>query len=137
MYTLIYTYTKGNWTVQPYFQYSNVPTNPKIGIDQGASTRGGALLVNYNFKHGISLAGRGEYISSTGSVSNGAVNLIYGPGSGAWSFTVTPTYQNHGFFVRGDFSIVGAVSSTPGYVFGSAGLNSTQARGVMEAGFMF
>ena len=25
MYAAIYTYTKGNWIVQPYFQYSNVP----------------------------------------------------------------------------------------------------------------
>ena len=43
MYAVIYTYTKGSWIVQPYFQYSDVPTNRRIGIAKGASTRGGAL----------------------------------------------------------------------------------------------
>ena len=27
MYAVIYTYTKGSWIVQPYFQYTDVPTN--------------------------------------------------------------------------------------------------------------
>jgi Putative beta-barrel porin-2, OmpL-like. bbp2 len=137
MYMISYTYTKGNWIVQPYFQYSNVPTNRKVGIQQGASTYGGALLVNHTFKHGFSLAGRGEYITSTGSISNGAVNLLYGPGSNAWSVTLTPTYQNHGFFLRGEFALVQARSFTPGDAFGYRGLNGTQPRGVVEAGFLF
>ncbi len=111
--------------VQPYFQYTNVPTNAKIGIPQGAATRGGALLLTYNFKHGISMAARPEYISTTGSVSNGAINLLYG------------TYRKDGFFLRGEFSIVHATSSTPGDVFGPAGLNVNQPRGLVEAGFMF
>ena len=41
IYNLIYTYTKGNWVVQPYFQYHRCPTNAKIGITQGAGTRAG------------------------------------------------------------------------------------------------
>ncbi|HEV2245127.1 MAG TPA: outer membrane beta-barrel protein [Terriglobia bacterium] len=137
MYALIYTYTKGNWIVQPYYQYSDVPTNPKIGIVKGASAQGGALLVNYNFKHGFSLAGRGEYIKSSGNAAEQAVNLIFGPGSGAWSFTLTPTYQNHGFFARGDLSVVQATNFTPGDGFGPLGLNRTQPRGEVEAGFIF
>lgn len=137
MYALIYTYTKGNWIIQPYYQYSDVPTNPKIGIVKGASTQGGALLLNYNFKHGFSLAARGEYIKSTGNAAMHAINLIFGPGSGGWSFTVTPTYQNHGFFIRGEFSIVQAANFTPGDGFGPLGLNRTQPRGELEAGFIF
>ncbi|HEV2497961.1 MAG TPA: outer membrane beta-barrel protein [Terriglobia bacterium] len=137
IYNVIYTYSHEAWMVQPYFQYTDVPTNAKIGITQGASTRGGAVLVNYNFKHGISLAARGEYISSTGNTANGAVNLLYGPGSGAWSFTLTPTYQNHGFFIRGDVSVVWATNSTPGFEFGPSGMNRTQPRGAVEAGFTF
>jgi hypothetical protein len=69
IYNVIYTYTKGSWIVQPYFQYTDVPTNQKIGIVKGASTRGGALLVSRTFKHGFSLAGRGEYITSTGNAA--------------------------------------------------------------------
>jgi len=137
IYNLIYTYSKGSWVVQPYFQYTDVPTNAKIGIAQGASTKGGALLATYNFKRGFSLAVRPEYIATTGSVSNGAINLLYGPGSGALGFTVTPTYRKDAFFLRGDLAIVHATSSTPGDVFGPAGMNATQPRGVLEAGFMF
>jgi hypothetical protein len=146
IYNLIYTYSHENWFIQPYFQYTNVPMNRRAGILEGAATRGGALLANYNFKHGISLAGRAEYISSTRVTSQTteqplrpepAVNLLYGPGSAAWSFTLTPTYQNHGFFVRADLSVVQARSFTPGDAFGPLGLNGTQARGVVEAGFLF
>ena len=137
IYNLIYTYSKGSWVVQPYFQYTDVPTNAKIGIAQGASTKGGALLATDNFKRGFSLAVRPEYIATTGSVSNGAINLLYGPGSGALGFTVTPTYRKDAFFLRGDLAIVHATSSTPGDVFGPAGMNATQPRGVLEAGFMF
>jgi hypothetical protein len=137
IYNVIYTYSHESWMVQPYFQFTNVPTNTKIGIPQGASTRGGALLLTYNFKHGVSLAARPEYISSTGSASNGAVNLLYGPGSGAFGLTLTPTYRKQAFFLRGDFSVVKARSFAPGAAFGTSGLNGTQPRGVIEAGFIF
>ncbi len=137
IYNLIYSYTKGNWIVQPYLQYTNLPTNEKVGITHGAATRGGALLFNYNFKHHLSLAGRGEYISSTGNAREQAVNLIFGPGSGGWSITATPTFQDHGFFIRGDFSFVQATNDTPGDGFGRLGKNRNQARDVLEAGFMF
>lgn len=137
IYNLIYTYTKGSWVVQPYIQITDVPTNAKIGITQGAGTRSGALLATYNFKRGFSLAPRVEYIVTTGSASNGAVNLLYGPGSGAFSFTVTPTYRKDAFFLRGDLAIVHATSMTPGFGFGTAGQSANQPRGVLEAGFMF
>ena len=57
------------------------------------------------------MAGRFEYISSTGSVASNSVNLLYGPGSAAWSLTATPTYQYQKFFARGDISFVQATSS--------------------------
>ena len=137
IYNLIYSYTKGAWVVQPYFQYTDVPTNASIGIAQGASTKGGAVLATYNFKRGFSLAVRPEYLKTSGSVANGAVNLLYGPGSGAFSFTVTPTYRKDAFFLRGDFAIVHATDATPGFTFGPTGTNVNQPRGVLEAGFMF
>jgi hypothetical protein len=137
MYALIYTYTKAGWIVQPYLQYSHVPTNPRIGIVKGASARGAALLLSRSFKRGFSLAGRGEYIASTGSAAEGSVNLLYGPGSAAWSITLTPTFQHKRFFTRGDLSFVRANSFTPGAVFGPAGMNRNQPRGVVEVGLMF
>jgi hypothetical protein len=137
IYAVIYTYTKSGWIVQPYYQYSNVPTNAAIGIVRGASTNGGALLVSRTFNHGFSLAGRGEYLASTGNAAEGSVNLMYGPGSSAWSITVTPTFQYHKFFARTDLSFVRANSITPGAAFGAAGTNRNQPRGVMEVGFLF
>jgi hypothetical protein len=137
IYNILYTYSKGHWVINPYYQYTKVPTNVNIGIAQGASTSGGALLLTYTGKHGISLAVRPEYIKTSGSVANGAINLLYGPGSGAFSFTITPTYLKDDFFLRGEFSVVHATSSTAGDVFGLAGLNTNQPRGVLEAGFLF
>ncbi len=137
MYALIYTYTKGKWIVQPYFQYSDVPANRRIGIVQGASTSGGAVLVSHTFQHGFSLAGRGEYIASTGGAAEQSVNLLYGPGSAGWSITLTPTYQYKKFFTRTDISFVQANNFTPGDAFGSFGTKGSQTRGVVEMGFLF
>jgi hypothetical protein len=137
IYNVIYTYNKGPWIVQPYFQYTNVPTNPKIGVLKGASTTGGAILVNHTFKHGFSLPMRWEYISSSGRASEQAVNLMFGPGSSGTSVTVTPTFQSGGFFCRGDLSWVHAMDYTPGAVFGPAGMNQRQFRAVAEIGFIF
>src|SRR5579875_37976 len=135
IYNLIYTYSKGNWTIQPYFQYGDVPANQKANIPQGAATRGGAILATYHFKHQFSLAGRGEYLSS--SDRPGAINLLFGPGSSAWSITITPTFQDHDFFVRSEVAIVGAIDYTPGSGFGLSGMERSQSRAELELGFLF
>lgn len=137
MYALIYTFTKGSWIVQPYWQYSNVPVNLAIGVTKGTSTDGGALLVSKAFKHGFSLPGRVEYISSSGSSSDGSANMLFGPGSAGTSLTGTPTWQKGGMFLRGDISWVHANSYTPGDVFGKSGTNANQARAMAEIGFIF
>src|SRR5215469_15256321 len=137
LFNLIYTYTKGNWIVQPYFQHSSVPTNPAVGVLHGASTNGAALLLSRKFKRGFSLAGRGEYIASNGSAAQNSVNLIYGPGSSAWSMTLTPTYQYDRFFIRGDLSFVRANNITAGAAFGPNGTNPNQPRAVIELGLLF
>ena len=140
IYNLIYTYSHENWMIQPYWQYTRVPAKASLGIPESGSTNGGALLLNYNFKHGISMAVRPEYITSSGSTTDPlALNLLgYGPGSSAFSFTVTPTYQKGGFFLRGDVSLVDARNlSATSVVFGALGNKTKQVRGVIEAGFMF
>jgi Putative beta-barrel porin-2, OmpL-like. bbp2 len=139
IYNILYTYSHESWTITPYWQYTRVPAKPAIGILESGHTNGGAVLLNYNFKGGISLAVRPEYITSSGSATDPlALNLLgYGVGSNAFAFTVTPAYQKAGFFVRGDVSVVDARSATPGLVFGSSGLNTKQTRGMIEAGFMF
>src|SRR5205085_5469656 len=90
IYNVIYTYNKGSWIVQPYLQYTDVPTNQKIGVVKGASTTGGAILVNHTFKHGFSLPVRREYIVSSGRAKvPDVVNPMYGSGSKGTSLTVT------------------------------------------------
>jgi hypothetical protein len=137
IYNVIYTYSKGAWIVQPYFQYTDVPTDQKIGIVKGASTAGEAILVSRAFKHDFSLPLRFEYISSSGKASEDAVNLMFGPGSAGASITVTPTFQYAGFFFRGDLGYVHASSITPGDAFGSGGRLQSQLRAVAEIGFLF
>jgi hypothetical protein len=137
IYNLIYTFTKGSWIVQPYFQYSDIPTNSAIGVAKGASTTGGAVLVSHAFKHGFSLPARVEYLTSSGSPAEESVNLLFGPGSNGTSITATPTFQYGGLFFRGDVSWTHASSYTPGSVFGGLGTESDQVRGIAEVGFIF
>lgn len=147
LYNVIFTHTSGPWTIQPYFQYTRVPRIPEIGALREASTIGGALLANYTFAqgskagglklNGVSLPFRVEYIASTGTVANGAPNLLYGPGSRGWSITLTPTYQRDIFFARPEFSFVGATRTTPGMAFGPNGTATTQTRLLLEVGVMF
>ena len=140
IYNLLYTYTHGTWVINPYYQYTNVPKNTSIGITAGAHTNGGAILVTKTFKHGFSLAVRPEYIKSSGTVLDpAAINLLYGPGTGAFAFTATPTYVKDAFFLRGDFSIVHVTNfnSAAPAAFGLDGTKLNQPRGVIEAGFMF
>ena len=93
--------------------------------------------MNHTFKHGFSVAGRAEYISTTGNAAQQSVNLLFGPGSAGWSITATPTFQYQRFFIRGDISLVRATDYTPGFVFGPTDVKQNQPRGVIEAGFLF
>ncbi len=137
IYNIIYTRTAGAWTFNPYLQYTYVPEDVSAGLDHSASTYGAAMLVKYAFNSNVSLAGRGEYIGSSGSAAAGAPNLLYGQGSRAWSFTVTPTYQYNQFFGRVDASYVGASGTTAGDAFGNSGNNTSQGRLVLETGVLF
>jgi hypothetical protein len=131
VYNLIYTHSQGPWTFSPYIQYTNSPNIP--GVSASGETWGGALLVKYSFTPQWALAGRAEYISSSG-----ASNLLgYGVGSDAWSVTLTPTYQKGIFFARGEFSYVGVGGGTKGLMFGSLGDASNQTRAMFETGLIF
>jgi hypothetical protein len=132
IWNVIYTYNSDPWIIQPYFQATHVPTNNKVGITSSASTFGGAILTNYSFGGGFNLGGRLEYIGTTGNN-----NLLYGPGSGAFSISVTPTFQYNYFFARGEFSWVKANSITAGSGFGSTGTNTSQTRLLFETGILF
>jgi hypothetical protein len=140
IYNLIYTHTSGPWTISPNIQYTTVPKDTTLGTTKDATTFGGALYVTYAMDGGYSIAGRAEYLSSNGSdpASPFANDLLYGAGSKAWSFTITPTYQKGPFFARGEFSYVKASSTVDGLtLFGNQGSNTSQTRLLLESGVIF
>lgn len=138
IYNVIYTYNNAPITITPYLQFSNVAANPSLGIMKSASTYGGAVLGNYVINPNWGLAGRVEYITTSGSTNDLAgTNLLYGPGSGAFSLTITPTYTYNRFFARADLSVVDVTDATDGDAFGQSGNATTQVRGMLETGVIF
>jgi hypothetical protein len=140
-----YTYANGPWTITPYLQYTNVEADPAIGIPVGASTYGGAVLAAYAFNDNFSLGSRVEYISQSGRPGGLAPSLLYGPGSSAFSFTITPTYTINRFFVRGEYAHVELFDITRGDLalatngsgFGRNGNQTSQERFMLETGITF
>lgn len=141
IYDLIYDGTWGPWTLAPYVQYTHVPDNSalkSVGFTHDASTVGVAVNVAYSFNDNWKLGARGEYISSSGSLADGAPDLLTGgPGANNWSITLTPSYQYKIFFARAEFSYVGLGSPTPEYAFGKAGTDTSQVRVLFETGVIF
>lgn len=139
-----YTYADGPWIVTPYVQYTNVESNTVLGL-AGAETVGGALLASYAFTDNFALAGRVEYITQSGTRGNfaGQSSVLYGPGSSAFSFTVTPTFTFDRYFIRGEFSTVQLynistiVPGLAGTGFGRTGLKTSQERYMIETGITF
>jgi len=134
---LIYSYTNGAWLAQAYVQYADAPTNNYLGY-KGTSTTGFGFLANYAVPNtSYNLSGRVEYISQSGSAGDGSADVLYGPGSSAWSFTITPSYQNGPLFTRAEFSYVQASGTTAGLALGPSGTDTSQFRFAIEAGILF
>jgi hypothetical protein len=107
-------------------------------VIKGTSATGGAVNVSYAFKSGFSLPLRYEYLKSSGSPTDGSVNLLgFGSSSSGTTFTATPTYQKGGMYLRSDLAWVHAGNYTSGDVFGPKGTDQSQFRGVLEFGFIF
>jgi len=139
IYNAIYTYNAAPIVITPYFQETNIPFNPDIGVLHSTQTLSGAILASYAITDKISVAGRAEYLGTTGGrlQNDGQANLLYGVGSDAWSLTLTPTFQWNQFFFRGEVSYVQANNYTAGDVFGKEGNNNSQVRGLIETGVIF
>lgn len=137
IYNLIWTRSSGPWVVTPYLQYTRVPRNRDLAIDKSASTFGAALLARYAISSEFDVAGRAEYITSSGRPDRGDSNLLYGPGSSAWSLTITPTYQIQRFFVRGEVGYIRALRVASGSGLGSDFDDRKQTRFLIESGLLF
>ncbi|WP_019215454.1 outer membrane beta-barrel protein, partial [Legionella tunisiensis] len=132
IYDLIYSYTSGRLTINPTLQFTHVPKDASIGLLDSASTYGVALAIKFAFDTHWSIASHAEYIDTTGGT-----NVAYGPGSNAWSLTVTPTYQRGIFFARGEASFVRENNITAGFAFGQNGMKLSQGRLLIETGVLF
>ena len=118
---------------QPISQYITPPS----GFFAGTQEWGGALLVSYAFDDNWKLAGRAEYETSSGHGLFFTPGIIgYGPGSNAWSFTVTPTYQWKQFFGRAELSYIGAGDMTPGFGFGVRHQDGPESVCMFETGIL-
>ncbi|MGX9981655.1 outer membrane beta-barrel protein [Methylobacterium fujisawaense] len=141
-----WSYSNGPWAITPYAQYTSVDRDARLGL-AGAETYGGALLIAYSFTDWFSVGGRVEYIAQNGSRfnPNATTSLLYGAGSSAVSYTITPTFTFERFFVRGEYSHVDLygiqsgdlASGTLGTGFGRTGNVRNQDRYMVEAGFTF
>jgi len=129
---LNYSYTTGPWNFSPTLQWTHVPKDTSIGLTASASTYGAGLTTKYNINTNWNIAARAEYINTTGGT-----NVAYGPGSNAWSLTLTPTYQRGIYFIRPEASFVKATDTTSGSAFGKYGTATTQARLMIETGILF
>jgi Putative beta-barrel porin-2, OmpL-like. bbp2 len=135
---LVYSYTSSGWLAQAYIQYAETNSGPYGGHSRSVSSWGAGLLANYAVPNtNVNLAGRAEFISSSGSNSDQSPNILYGPGSNAFSVTFTPTYQVGVFIARAEISFVKATSTAAGYAFGPYGNNSSQTRAALETGILF
>lgn len=135
---LIYQWTSGQWIVQPYIQYSETPSDAHLGFGKSASLWGEGLLVNYavpNTSYNVSARVEGE--QSSGSPGDGSPNTLYGVGSDAWSFTITPSWQSGVFFARAEASYVATSKAVSGFALGPTGTNTEQFRFAIETGILF
>jgi hypothetical protein len=141
IYNVYLSHTSGPFTVIPTLQYANVPTDAVNQVTQGGlnkslNTFGGGLYGIYAMDGGYSVAGRVEYISTSGDKGD-AASLLYGGGSDAWSFTITPTWQNKFFFARAEFSYTKISSGTPGFMLGPTFSSDSMTRVMLETGVIF
>jgi hypothetical protein len=137
IYNLIYTYNSAPFLVSPYVQYQNVDSHasPPFFI-KSMDDWGVGVLANYVFSPTFNLAARAEYEASSGGFpAFGQFPLPYGPGSRAWSFTLTPTWQMKQFFIRAEGSYTALSHSVPGLLeFGNNFDKDDQFRLMLETG---
>ncbi|MDE2572702.1 MAG: outer membrane beta-barrel protein [bacterium] len=139
-YNVMLTTAVGRWSLSPYLLFVDSPSSGALGYAKDERAAGGALLGAYAFNGAWSLGARVEYVKNSSDAADKSPNadlIGYGPGSTAWSYTLTPTYRRGKAFFRAEASSVSVGHLTPGIGFGSAGMQSSQFRGALEAGIQF
>jgi hypothetical protein len=140
LYNALITYAAGKWTFSPYALWVVSPASKALGYTSQERAFGGVCNVDYAFSSQWSLPVRIEYGtsgSSPGDISPNANLLGFGPGSRAWTYTLTPTYRRGIFFTRAEASLVDLSNAAVGLAFGADGRLPNQFRTVLESGVQF
>ncbi|HXW50470.1 MAG TPA: outer membrane beta-barrel protein [Candidatus Acidoferrales bacterium] len=140
LYNPLLTYTAGRWTFSPYLLFVDSPASSALGYTSEEHAFGAVFNASYAFNPTWSLPLRVEYGKSGSAVGDTSPNanlLGYGPGSSAWTYTLTPTYRRGIFFARTEASIVDVGSYAPGAAFGPQGDDANQFRVGAESGIQF
>lgn len=140
LYNFMYTATRGPWTWAPYLLFVQSPSSSTLGYSASESAYGLVLISTYRVNPTWSVTGRIEDIANWSAMNDPSPNadlVGYGPGSGAWSFTLTPAYRRKQLLVRADLSDVSVRSAALGSAFGNAGSQRNQFRFVLESGVQF
>lgn len=140
LYNFMYTAERGKWTWAPYVLLVQSPASSALGYSNAENAYGAALISTYRPNATWSITGRVEDIANGSTPNDQSPNadlVGYGPGSGAWSFTITPTFRQKELLLRADVSQVMVRAATQGAAFGNAGSLRNQFRFVFEAGLQF
>jgi hypothetical protein len=133
-------YTTGKWQFLPYLLWANSPKSAALGYTSDEHAFGAVFMSTYTLSSTWSLPFRVEYGKNGSGPTDTSPNaniLGYGPGSGAWTYTLTPTYRKGVFFARAEASDVNVTNFTPGIAFGTSGTQNNQFRAGLEAGLQF
>jgi hypothetical protein len=136
-YNLQYSHTAGRWTFSPYALLVASPASAALGYTQAESAYAISLLGSYGFSSLISVGFRVEDAENEAATTALTPNafLLYGPGSGAWTYTLTPTYKFAGNgIVRLEWSHVTVRNGIAGALFGTTGTTTSQDRFGIELG---
>jgi hypothetical protein len=140
LYDFMYTATSGRWSFEPYILLVQSPKSSTLGYTSSSNAYGVVFLSTYAMNTNWSVATRIEDIANQSTTSSSSPNadlVGYGPGSGAWTFTVTPAYRRGQLLVRADLSQVTVRAAAPSLAFGTLGLQRGQFRFVLESGLQF
>jgi hypothetical protein len=113
------------------------PASAANGYTAAESDYAVSLLGSYSFSSAWSVGFRAEYAENEAATSATSPNafLLYGPGSNATTFTVTPTFKFAGNgIIRIEWSNVVVRNGLAGALFGTAGTSTSQNRFGIELG---
>ena len=134
------TLTSGKWQFQPNVLFVDSPVSSALGYTRDERAFGAVAPASVALSSVWSAGFRVEYGkngSNPSDLSPNANLLGYGPGSSAWTYTLTPAYKNKSILARAEFSQVSVTNFTPGLAFGTAGTRSNQSRIAIEAGYQY